>query len=191
MNDTVEPSPAPLDRWWQRLARARGGDTRFLIGVTFFVSFVWIRITTGYLQPAPTVGAPGFVQVGGRSVFFGYHPHHIAWGIFWLAVAGWITIHYQRPLLVRASAIMYGLGLGLIVDEASLVVRGINPESDLAEVVVLVLLIGTLVMSTVYAPSFWRSVHVGLWQSWLRLRGRVRRNRDPPTPPEGGAPPTP
>ena len=182
--------PAPQDAtpaWWQRLLRARGGDTRFLIGVTFLLTFLWIRITTAYLEPAPSVGSPGFVQIGGRTVFFGYHPHHIAWGILWLAVAGWITIHYHRVGLTRAASVMYGLGLGLIVDEASLVVRGINPGNDLLEVVILVVLIGALLMSTVYAPAFWKSVQGSVYRTAVRARDwyeRRSRRRGPDRPDE-------
>ncbi|MBI2077904.1 MAG: hypothetical protein HYT80_05975 [Euryarchaeota archaeon] len=173
--------PTPSDavpRWWQRLLRARGGDTRFLIGVTFLLTFVWIRVTTAYLEPAPSVGSPGFVQIGGRTVFFGYHPHHIAWGILWLAIAGWITIHYHRVWLTRAASVMYGLGLGLIVDEASLVVRGINPGNDLLEVVILVVMIGALVMSTVYAPSFWKSIQGSVARFLIRMRDPFARRRE-------------
>lgn len=100
-------------------------------------------------------------------------------GIVFLAVAGWIGLHYGGKSLTRFAGVLYGVGLGLIVDEAGFVVEGFTYRDDFPEVFIIVVTLGGLLMSTVYFPSFWASVHArfGRWgrrgrELYLRWRGR-------------------
>lgn len=166
--------------------RTRGGDTRFLIWISFLITFLWARITLTYVPAAPNVGVPGQVEVGGRLVFFGYHPHHIANGVLFLAIAGWIGLHYQGRTVTRIAGVLYGVGLGLIVDEAGFIIEGFTYGNDFPEVFIIVVTVGGLLMSTVYAPSFWASFHAGMRRVWMRGMEAYRRwrGREAPLAPE-------
>jgi hypothetical protein len=50
----------------------------------------------------------------------GYHIHHFFYGIFFICLAGWIALVSNSRLLVRISAMVYGLGLGMLLDEFGL-----------------------------------------------------------------------
>lgn len=168
--------------------RTRGGDTRFLIWVSFLLTFLWARITLTYVPAAPNVGVPGHMEFGGRTIIFGYHPHHIVTGIVLLALAGWIGLHYSGKALTRLAGLCYGVGLGLIVDEAGFVVEGFTYRNDFPEVFIIVVTVGGLLMSTVYAPSFWAAVHAWFGRWGRRAYGYYRRWRGGPPEPPGGAP---
>ncbi len=141
--------------------------------VSFLIIFLWARIWTFF------VGGKGInvtqtdqVQVGSEVVIYCYHPHPIAFGIFLLAIAGWIGIHYSGKLLTRVAAVVYGAGLGFIVDEVALVVSGIGEyqHSDLPEVLFLFILVSALMMSSIYFPSFWASL-----EGWVKTKYRRHR----------------
>ena len=50
----------------------------------------------------------------------GIHIHHFWFGIALLAIGGWLGISYNDKETDRLAAILYGVGGGLIVDEAGL-----------------------------------------------------------------------
>jgi hypothetical protein len=53
---------------------------------------------------------------------FGFHIHHFWYGIFMLAVGGWLGISYNDPRIDRIAAIIFGAGGGLIGDEIGILV---------------------------------------------------------------------
>jgi hypothetical protein len=171
--------------WAPRLVRnefaTRGGEPRFLMWVSFLVAFVWARTWVLYVgQHAPHFSTSQ-VQFGQYTAVFGYHFHHIVSGVLLLAIVGFILIHYQGKMLLRVMAVLYGVGLGLIVDEIGFIVGGIVPyENDFTEVFVLVVVISAIMMSSIYAPSFWVGVERRVKRLFARHARTGRRARREP-----------
>src|SRR5436305_10782423 len=51
------------------------------------------------------------------DLYPGYRTHHYVYGIFLLAIAGYLALLFKSPRATPWIAIMYGLGLGLTFDE--------------------------------------------------------------------------
>lgn len=162
----------------------RGGDARFLVWVSFLIAFVWARTWVTLIgKNMPNFTFHDEIEFGQRIVIAGYHPHHIALGVLLLAVAGWIGIFFGGKQLHRVAGVMYGVGLGLIVDEMGYIVEGMTPyRDDWVEVFLVVTVLGALFMSAVYFPSFWSAL-----ETRVRLAFR-RHGRSRPEPPPAAAP---
>lgn len=158
--------------------RTRGGDVRFLMWVSFLVAFLWARTWVLFFGPhSPTLTFHDEFQVGSKIVIGGYHPHHIATGVLFLALSGWLSIYFSGRQIVRFLAVLYGMGLGLIVDEIGFIVEGIVPyKDDFPEVFVLVVGISAVMMTTIYFPHFWASLETRVKRLWRR------RPREAPPP---------
>jgi len=153
--------------------------------VSFLLAFAWARTWVLYVgRHAPNVSFSEF-EIGSRITIAGYHPHHIATGVLLLAIVGWLHIHYRSQLLLKITAVLYGVGLGLIVDEIGFIVEGIVPyHDDFAEVFVLVVAISGAMMTSVYFPSFWASLERRVYRASVRRFSRLRRRPVPSaTPP--------
>lgn len=171
-----------VPRLVRREFRTRGGDTRFLIWISFLAAFLWARVWVTYFAKVPPVGVENVLEIGGRTVIFGYHPHHIVTGILFLGIAGFVGLHYKGVAVTRIAAVLYGTGLGLIVDQAGLVVSGITYRDDHPEMFVLVVSISAWMMSTIYFPSFWRVVDAKLARLYSRVSVWVFSLRHPDDP---------
>lgn len=171
-----------IPRVVRREFRTRGGDTRFLIWVSFLLAFVWARVWVTYFAKVPPIGVENVLEVGGKTVIFGYHPHHIATGILFLAIAGFVGLHYKGIAVTRIAALLYGTGLGLVVDQAGLIVSGITYRDDHTEIFVLVVTISAWMMSTVYFPEFWKVVDRKLARQYGRISAWVFSRWHPDDP---------
>jgi hypothetical protein len=182
----VSPALARFVTWLPRIVRrefrTRGGDTRFLIWVSFLAAFLWARVWVTYFAKVPPVGVENVFEMGGKTVIFGYHPHHIVTGILFVAIAGFVGLHYKGVVVTRIAAVLYGSGLGLIVDQAGLIVSGITYRNDHPEMFVLVVTISAWMMSTIYFPSFWKTVDGKLARVYSRVSTWVFSLRHPEDP---------
>lgn len=142
--------------------------------VSFLVAFLWARIWVTYFAKTPMVGIENAFEIGGRTAILGYHPHHIATGVLFLGIAGFVGLHYTGKVVTKIAAVLYGTGLGLIVDEIGIIVDGITYRNDFPEVFVLVVTISAWLMSTVYFPSFWKSVDARLARVYSRVAAWAR-----------------
>jgi len=176
----------------QREFRTRGGDARFLMWVSFLIGFAWVRFVAWLDRIASTqVAVTKDVKLGSPAVIGGYHPHHIAAGVFFLAVAGWLAIHYAGPRVLKVISLLYGVGLAFAADEVGYIVEGMGRTYGYSwEVFTLVGLIGGLMMTSVYFPAFWNSYFPN---AWARLERRVIAlvRRHPPAPVAVPSTPTP
>src|ERR1700747_957502 len=82
----------------------------------------------------------------------GIHFHHFWYGLGMVVVAGWLGIAQLDPGLRRLYAVVFGLGGGLIGDEAGLLLTLGDYHSDLTyfAVVAIVAVAGLLLLFTVY-----------------------------------------
>lgn len=150
----------------------RGKDTVFLVWVAFIVAFAWARTWVTVIgKNVPNLTWHDEFTFGRHIIIAGYHPHHIALGVLLLAIAGWMGIFFAGKQVHRIAGVMYGIGLGLIVDELGFIVDGMTPyKNDWDEVFVVAILLTGLFMSVVYFRSFWTSLE-------SRLRFAFRRHR--------------
>lgn len=92
---------------------------RFLVTASFVAGFVGARaiVVMGSL-PTPGGGTVDSALPIGEIWLQGYHLHHFFLGLL-LVVAGWLAI-FHREVPRRWTAILYGVGLGVFVDELGL-----------------------------------------------------------------------
>jgi hypothetical protein len=101
--------------------------------VSFILSFIVARTFTSFY--------PNIVLVSG-----GLHIHHFWFGMFLLAVGGWLGITYNDKEIDMLAAILYGVGGGLIVDEVGLLLTFLDYWSGLTWTFMIVLLASVFVL---------------------------------------------
>jgi len=136
----------------------RRRSTPFLISVSFLASFITARLWVIYLGATGAVAPEVSYSVGKNLVMGGYHIHHITYGIVLLAVSAWLAINYWSKTMARISSILYGLGLGLIVDELGFIIGGIRPYQGDTEVFYVAIGVIATLASIVYFPAFYRAI---------------------------------
>lgn len=145
-------------------------STPFLVSISFLLSFlasrIWV-ITLAADQPStqPT-------SVGKNLILGGYHIHHITYGIILISIAAWLSINYWSRSIIRISSILYGIGLGFIVDELGFIIGGIEPYTADREVFYIAVFIFGFLLSVVYFPSFYRSIKRDI-RRWERIIFRL------------------
>ncbi len=139
----------------------------FLITISFLVAFIAARLWVVLLGAAERPPPEGVVYVGRNVVIGGYHVHHITYGIILICISAWLAINYWSKTIVRISSVMFGAGLGLIVDELGFIIEGIEPYRADREVFYVAVLIVAGFLSLVYFPSFYDSIKRDL-KRWRR-----------------------
>ena len=135
----------------------------FIITVSYLLSFLTIRLLvtiagsaqTGFAK-AVREGPPGVnFYIGRNIILFGYHIHHFYFGIILIAIAGWLSLvkNYRKKNINRLG-VMYGIGLGLLMDEIGLLLTWGDYYSDLSYLLSIFLL--GVFLSILYFPSFWK-----------------------------------
>jgi hypothetical protein len=104
-----------LSKAYDRGIQAPGKETHFLILLAFLLSFGFIR-TSAHMIRAQVSWWPGNVETKG-----GTHVHHLVWGILLLLFSGYVGIAIDpRSPWLEAVAILFGVGMGLALDEFAL-----------------------------------------------------------------------
>ncbi len=145
-------------------------STPFLISISFLISLILSRLWVVLLKADSTNSAVGNAtfSAGKNLVLGGYHIHHITYGIILMAIAAWLAINYWSSAVARISSILYGVGLGFIVDEIGFIIGGIEPyRADDEVFYIAVLIVGSL-LSIVYFPSFYNSIKRDMLR-WKRI----------------------
>ncbi len=136
----------------------RRRSTPFLISISFVISFLTARLWVILLEADRTVSPEVTYTVGRNLILGGYHVHHITYGIILLALSSWLAINYRSKSIARISSVLYGAGLGLIVDELGFIIGGIEPYKADREVFFVAVLVIGILASLVYFPSFYRAI---------------------------------
>jgi hypothetical protein len=96
----------------------RGKQTPFIIFVSFALSFSAARAMVTY--------GPDWLRLFIRE----YHIHHFYYGFILLAVANWIALTTDRKHMEQFAAVLFGVGLGLFIDEFGLLLTCTTPDKD-------------------------------------------------------------
>jgi len=127
-----------------RLLRPKNGkEIPFLVMISFLGTFGISRAFT-YLFPWL------FVQV--RTV----HVHHFAYGIFLLAIVGYVLLTQPRSPSTRLKlALLYGIALGLAFDEFAMWIQLEDAYWDRNNFDA-ILIVSLILANIVYFDDFWR-----------------------------------
>jgi len=87
--------------------------------VAFLITFVVLRILTAVIHFEVFPHGP-FRNVFTRS---GLHIHHLFWGILLLMLTGFVALATRAPVWHLRVAIIFGIALGLTLDEFALWLR--------------------------------------------------------------------
>lgn len=118
----------------------------FIVLVTFLLTFVFVRL---YVLSAV------FGVLDDPYIYIkGYHIHHLNYGIFIMAIAGFLALVYQEERNRRKIGIFYGIGLGLTFDEFGMWLRLQDDYWTRASYDAIVI-ITLFFVSFVYFPSLW------------------------------------
>ncbi|HKL17069.1 MAG TPA: hypothetical protein VJ900_01795 [Patescibacteria group bacterium] len=137
--------------------------TPFLIAAAYLVSFITIRLLVVIAGAANTPFAQTINEnlpevnfaIGRNIVLFGYHIHHFYFGIILIAIAGWLSIVEDNSEKENDKlAIIYGVGLGLFMDEVGLLLTWGDYYSGLSYLLSIFLL--GVFLNILYFPSFWK-----------------------------------
>lgn len=146
-------------------SRKRRKGVPFLVFFSFLITFAIAR---------------GFVILTNNNVHLivnGYHIHHVTIGFIFLAVAGAVALGFRNGF-TSVSAILYGIGLGLIVDEFGLLISWGNYWSRFTYdlfVIVLLIFVNILLFSEFW-KSMGRKMFVPLIERYERKWERFARN---------------
>ncbi|MCK8827347.1 hypothetical protein MWH25_06270 [Natroniella acetigena] len=101
--------------------------------------------------------------IGRNIILFGHHIHHFYFGIFLIAFAGWVSLVGFSFLTRKQTALLYGTGLGLFMDEIGLLLTWGDYYSSLTYLLSL-FLIGVF-LNIIFFPYFWKEVRNNILQS--------------------------
>jgi hypothetical protein len=112
---------------------------------------VWFFSIVGFY------GARLFVVLFPNTNFmvFGYHIHHLYYGVVLVLLAGSLALTFKGVRLGRLSAIFYGLGLGIIMDELGLFLTEGNYWAEVSYIVFFTFLALSAIM--LFFWDFWTS----------------------------------
>ncbi|PIV90504.1 hypothetical protein COW46_03300 [Candidatus Gracilibacteria bacterium CG17_big_fil_post_rev_8_21_14_2_50_48_13] len=133
---------------------ARRKEIPFLIFLSFLITFLGARILVGLIYSGALQPMFLYVSIGKGDVI---HVHHLVYGIVILSIIGFIGVVFPEYIKKHphVSAILYGVGLGLIFDEAALWMR-LEDDYDHRLSYDSVILVGSVLGLCAYFAPFWR-----------------------------------
>jgi len=86
------------------------------------------------------------------------HVHHLNYGIFLLAVVGYLALIFHNEKINESLSVLYGIGLGLTFDEFALWLRLQNDYYARATYEAVIVII-VLLLNIVYFGNIWRRIY--------------------------------
>ena len=131
----------------------RRKEIPFIIFFSFLVTFFSARLIAYSIHYDLVPGYLFFI----KTVFIrGYHIHHFNFGIVLLAVAGFLSLIDNFRPHIHKIAIIYGVGLSLIVDEFGLLIT-LQKDAYWGRQSYDAVIITTLILlNIVYVGWFWK-----------------------------------
>ena len=139
----------------------------FIISSSYLLTFLFIRLAVMIAgsagSAASTAAKTGDIEfyIGSNIILFGYHIHHLYIGIALIALAGWFSIARTEFVDRRDNALIYGIGLGLFMDEIGLLLSW--GDYWHSTTYLLSLLLGGIFLNIIFFPDFWKDLryHLG------------------------------
>jgi hypothetical protein len=134
----------------------------FLVLISFLITFIVTRATV-YMMDARII--PDFYLALGQT-----HVHHLNYGIFLLAIVGYLALLFHDEDINEVFAIGYGIGLGLTFDEFAL---WLHLQDDYSARVSYeaVIIISMLLINIVYFGDLWKRL---LGYFLAKIQGRKK-----------------
>ena len=141
----------------------------FISSLSFFITFLIVRGITYSIRAG--VGPFHDVSAGGK------HIHHLVWGILLLLVVGYLWLlrlgsgmDRTSRLMSRLTALMYGVGAALTLDEFALWLNleDVYWEREGRKSVDVVLLFGGLLSVGIWGREFFHAVLKEFWHLFRR-----------------------
>lgn len=137
----------------------------FLVTFGYLCSLLAIRLAVLIAGSAHTDAARAASQggrpdvafaVGANIILFGYHIHHFYFGLALVIFSGWMAVVGSERLSGETLALLFGVGLGLAMDEIGLLLTWGDYYSR-ATYLLSILLLGVF-LNIVFFGDFWRAV---------------------------------
>lgn len=142
-----------------------GREIAFIIVLSYLISFLVIRFLvfiagaadTEFAKAAEQGLTPGVrFSVGRNIILFGYHIHHFYIGIFLICIAGWLSLVGSSRFSRKRTAVIYGTGLGLFMDEIGLLLTWGDYYSSLSYS--LSIFLAGIFLNILFFHHFWRDL---------------------------------
>jgi hypothetical protein len=142
----------------------RNKQTPFIIFISFVIAFAVARLTI--------ILGPEWLRLYIRN----YHIHHFYYGFVLLAIANWIALTTNREHMFKFAAVLFGIGMGLFVDEFGLLLTCTTPTKDCdywarQSYDIFIVIAGILLAVLYSGPAFSRTRH-----AVKKAVGYIRRN---------------
>ncbi len=134
----------------------------FLITISYFISFVFIRLAVLLAGSAQGLSAEKYIYIGRNIILFGYHIHHFYIGFFLICYAAWMAIVHTEKMDRKLMAVLFGAGLGLFMDEIGMLLTG-SYHNQLT--FLLSTLLAIMLLNIVFFPNFWEEARNNLKMS--------------------------
>jgi len=152
---------------FQKVQQENDKSIPFIISSSYLLSFLLIRLAVMIAGSAGSAASnaakTGDIKfyIGSNIILFGYHIHHLYIGIALIALAGWFSITRTQFIDQRDNALIYGIGLGLFMDEIGLLLSWGNYWNS--STYLLSLLLGGIFLNIIFFPDFWKDLrsHLG------------------------------
>ncbi len=123
--------------------------TPFLIFISILISFGLARLSV--------------LVFPGNSLFIkDYQIHHFFYGIGLIAISNWIALVTNKESMFKFSAVLFGLGLGQVIDEFGLILTCTTPgficnywSRPSYDALVF---IGSILLTIIYSGPFFRAL---------------------------------
>ncbi|TKJ45192.1 hypothetical protein CEE35_05100 [Candidatus Aerophobetes bacterium Ae_b3b] len=105
-----------IARWWERCIIEKGKESLLWAFIAFATSVLVSRAVVLDVEKGKAIFGYLYIK--------GYHIHHFYFGILFLILSNWLAlIRYKRlyrRVFKRITSVIFGGGLGLVVDEFGL-----------------------------------------------------------------------
>lgn len=96
----------------------RNKQTPFIVFISFILAFAASRLTI--------LLGPEWL----RLFVSQYHIHHFYYGFALIAISNWIALTSDRKHMINMASVLFGVGLGLFVDEFGLLLTCTTPAFE-------------------------------------------------------------
>ncbi|MDD3190523.1 MAG: hypothetical protein PHI66_02420 [Candidatus Pacebacteria bacterium] len=131
---------------YDNLIRKHEKRVSFIVLVSFLFTFIFVRAYVIFANSG--IFDDPYIYVRG------YHIHHLNYGIFIMAIVGFLSLTFQNEKNRLKIGALYGIGMGLTFDEFGMWMR-LEDDYWVRASYDAIIVISLLFMSFVYFPSFW------------------------------------